>query len=79
MKSAACAIMPRDWKSRPATSSRELWWFLEEVRDKLILVQMDREHMQQKARRQAFCEGRPLTFINNLEWFDYSDYKKKYV
>ena len=44
--------------------------FLQEVADKLVLVQEERQDMQQKAKMKATSQGKDAECINSLQWYD---------
>ena len=48
------------------------WSFLQDVGDKLALVQNERQEMEQKAKLKATAEGWDLECINKLQWYDYT-------
>lgn len=60
-----------------STLSTGIWQLLEGVRERLVLVQKDRVYMKELAKKEALLQGRKAS--NNLDWYDYSGCRKKYV
>lgn len=46
------------------------WSFLEEVSNKLVVIQKEHRDMEKKAKIKATLQGKDLEYINNLQWYD---------
>ena len=74
----ACSLWPNNSDAvSSSASSTSIWQLLEGVREKLVLVQKDRGYMKELAKKEALLQGRKTS--NNLDWYDYSGCRKKYV